>query len=60
MFEADFEDMCDNKFPLMLMGGRVEGLAQNLEQKFLKQNIQTWKVLKIIGREQPLVQNWNL
>ena len=27
MFEGDFEDVCAEKFLLMLMGGRVEGLA---------------------------------
>ena len=27
MFEGDSADMCARKFPLMLMGGRVEGLA---------------------------------
>ena len=27
MFEGDFGDMCAEKFPLMLMGGRAEDLA---------------------------------
>ena len=27
MFEGDSTDMCTGKFPLMLMVGRVEGLA---------------------------------
>ena len=27
MFEGDSADMCTGKFPLMLMGGRAEGLA---------------------------------
>ena len=27
MFEGDFADMCAEKFPLVLMGGRAEGLA---------------------------------
>jgi hypothetical protein len=27
MFEGDSADMCAGKFPLALMGGRVEGLA---------------------------------
>ena len=27
MFEGDSADMCGGKFPLMLMGGRAEGLA---------------------------------
>ena len=27
MFEGDSADMCAGKFPLMLMGGRAEGLA---------------------------------
>ena len=27
MFEGDSADMCADKFPLVLMGGRVEGLA---------------------------------
>ena len=27
MFEGDSADMCAGKFPLVLMGGRVEGLA---------------------------------
>ena len=27
MFEGDSADMCDGKFPLVLMGGRAEGLA---------------------------------
>ena len=27
MLEGDSADMCPGKFPLMLMGGRVEGLA---------------------------------
>ena len=27
MFEGDSSEMCAGKFPLMLMGGRVEGLA---------------------------------
>ena len=27
MFEGDSADMCAGKFPLVLMGGRAEGLA---------------------------------
>ena len=27
MFEGDSADMCAGKFPLLLMGGRAEGLA---------------------------------
>ena len=27
MFEGDSADMCAGKFPLILMGGRAEGLA---------------------------------
>ena len=27
MFEGDSTDTCDKKIPLMLMGGRAEGLA---------------------------------
>ena len=27
MFEGDSADMCAEKFPLVLMGGRAEGLA---------------------------------
>ena len=27
MFDGDFEDTCAETFPLMLMGGRAEGLA---------------------------------
>ena len=27
MFEGDSADMCAEKYPLMLMGGRAEGLA---------------------------------
>ena len=27
MFEGDSADMCGRKFPIMSMGGRVEGLA---------------------------------
>ena len=27
MFEGDSADMCAGKFPLMMMGGRVEDLA---------------------------------
>ena len=27
MFEGDYADMCAGKYPLVLMGGRAEGLA---------------------------------
>ena len=27
MFESEFVDVCNKKFPLVLMGGRAEGLA---------------------------------
>jgi hypothetical protein len=27
MFEGDYADMCTGKFPLVSMGGRVEGLT---------------------------------
>ena len=39
MFEGDSADMCVGKFPLMLMGGRAEGLACSVKQSELMTSI---------------------
>ena len=38
MFEDEAADTCAGKFPLMLMGGRAEGLAQGCTNVFLAGN----------------------
>ena len=47
MFEGDSADMCAGKFPLVLMGGRAEGLACADPGRFLGVFSFFLKILKV-------------